>query len=75
MSGLAELGGFWSTIQIWLFPMLEDELGALDDRHREFIATSDFLIPIRNRSCFSEKGLALFRPTGDCTGNIRMSTV
>ncbi|MFH1707460.1 MAG: hypothetical protein ABIF71_06045 [Planctomycetota bacterium] len=36
---------------------------------------SDFLIPIRNRSCFSEKGLALFRPTGDCTGNIRMSTV
>ena len=23
-------------------------------------STSDFLIPIRNRSCFSEKGLALF---------------
>ncbi|MFH1708869.1 MAG: hypothetical protein ABIF71_13275 [Planctomycetota bacterium] len=23
-------------------------------------ANSDFLIPIRNRSCFSEKGLALF---------------
>ena len=41
MSGLAELGGLWSTIQIWLFPMLEDELGELDDRHREFIAVCE----------------------------------
>ena len=41
MSGLAELGALWSTIQTWLFPMLEDELGELDDRHREFIAVCE----------------------------------
>ena len=45
MSGLAELGGLWSTIQIWLFPMLEDELGELDDRHREFIAVCEVCAP------------------------------
>ncbi|MFH1709170.1 MAG: hypothetical protein ABIF71_14800 [Planctomycetota bacterium] len=41
MSGRAELGALWSTIQTWLFPMLEDELGELDDRHREFIAVCE----------------------------------
>ena len=29
-------------------------------RIRRLFPTSDFLIPIRNRACFSEKGLALF---------------
>ena len=37
MSGLAELGKLWHTIGAWLFPVLEDELGELDDRHREFV--------------------------------------
>jgi len=41
MSGLAELGNLWHTIQAWLFPMLEDELGEFDDRHREFIAVCE----------------------------------
>ncbi len=34
MSGLAELGNLWNSIQTRLFPVLEDELGELDDRHR-----------------------------------------
>ena len=29
MSGLAALGNLWNTIQTWLFPVLEDELGEL----------------------------------------------
>ena len=41
MSGLAELGNLWHTIQAWLFPMWEDELGELDDRHREFVAVCE----------------------------------
>jgi len=38
MSGLAESGNLWHSIQTWHFPRLEDELGELDDRHREFVA-------------------------------------
>ena len=34
MSGLAELGTLWRTTQAWLFPVLEDELGELDDPRR-----------------------------------------
>jgi len=41
MSQLAELGNLWHTIQTWLFPVLEDELGELDDRHREFVAVCE----------------------------------
>ena len=35
MSQLAALGNLWHSIQAWLFPMLEDELGELDQKHRE----------------------------------------
>ena len=45
MSGLAELGNLWHSIQTWLFPLLEDELGELDDRHREFIAVCETCQP------------------------------
>ncbi len=45
MSGCAELGSLWSSIQTWLFPMLEDELGELDDRYREFIAVCELIAP------------------------------
>ena len=45
MSGLAELGNLWHSIQTWLFPLLEDELGELDDRHREFIAVCETCDP------------------------------
>jgi hypothetical protein len=45
MSGLAELGNLWNSIQAWLFPMLEDELGELDEKHREFIAVCETCAP------------------------------
>jgi len=45
MSGLAELGNLWHSIQTWLFPMLEDELGELDEKHREFVAVCETCAP------------------------------
>ena len=45
MSGAAGLGGLWNTIQAWLFPMLEDELGELDEKHREFVAVCEMCDP------------------------------
>jgi hypothetical protein len=45
MSGLAELGSLWNSIQAWLFPMLEDELGELDEKHREFVAVCETCAP------------------------------
>ena len=29
----APMGQLWSSIQSWLFPMLEDEIGELDETH------------------------------------------
>ena len=45
MKGLAGLGTLWNSIQKWLFPMLEDELGELDDKHREFVAVCEVCAP------------------------------
>jgi len=45
MSGLAELGKLWHTIQAWLLPVLEDELGQLDHQHREFVAVCEIGAP------------------------------
>ena len=45
MSGLAELGELWGSIQLWLFPMLEDEVGELDTKHREFVAVCQTCAP------------------------------
>lgn len=69
MSGWAELGALWSSIQTWLFPMLEDELGELDDRHREFIAICEVsaprvhLVPYRwcGNGCPPKDRLALYK--------------
>ena len=57
MSGLAELGNLWHSIQAWLFPMLEDELGELDDQHREFIAVCE--------TCGLHEHLAAYRWVGN----------
>jgi len=38
MTAMENLGSLWNSIQAWLFPMLEDELGELDETHREFVA-------------------------------------
>ena len=52
MSGLAELGNLWQTIQAWLFPVLEDELGELDDRHREFVAVCEICSPRQHLAAY-----------------------
>jgi len=57
MSQLAELGNLWHSIQAWLFPVLEDELGELDDRHREFVAVCEI--------CSPRKHLAAYRWVGN----------
>ena len=57
MSQLAELGNLWHSIQAWLFPVLEDELGELDDRHREFVAVCE--------TCQPRQHLAAYRWVGN----------
>lgn len=69
MSGLARLGELWGTIQKWLFPLLEDELGELDDKHKEFVAVCetcaprDRMAPYRwiGNGCPPKSRLALFK--------------
>ena len=51
------LGRLWNSIpacaaclgaagrQSWLFPMLEDEIGALDEKHRQFVAVCELCAP------------------------------
>ena len=34
MTAMAGLGRLWNSIQTWLLPMLEDELGELNEKHR-----------------------------------------
>jgi len=45
MNALTQLGQLWDTIQSWLFPMLEDELGELDEKHRQFVAVCETCDP------------------------------
>jgi hypothetical protein len=52
MSGLAELGNLWHSIQTWLFPVLEDELGELDDRHRQFVAVCEICSPRKHVAAY-----------------------
>lgn len=39
------VGDMWGSVQAWLLPNLEDELGELDDMHREFVATCEMCAP------------------------------
>jgi len=45
MNGLVKLGELWHSMQTWLFPGLEDELGELDEKHREFVAVCETCAP------------------------------
>jgi hypothetical protein len=45
MIAMARLGTLWNSIQTWLLPMLEDELGELDEKHREFVAVCEICEP------------------------------
>ena len=63
------LGGLWNTIQAWLFPTLEDELGELDEKHREFVAVCEACAPKEymggyrwvGNGCPPKSRLALFK--------------
>jgi hypothetical protein len=39
------MGDLWNSIQSWLFPVLEDEIGALDEKHRQFVAVCELCAP------------------------------
>jgi hypothetical protein len=45
MSGLRRLSQLWNAMQTCLFPVLEDELGALDEKHTRFVAVCETLAP------------------------------
>ena len=42
---MARLGALWNSIQQWLFPALEDELGELDEKRRLFVAVCEACAP------------------------------
>jgi hypothetical protein len=39
------LGGLWISIQTWLLPALEDEIGELDEKHRQFVSVCKLCEP------------------------------
>jgi len=41
----APIGELWNSIQTWLFPVLEDELGKLDEMHRQFVSVCELCAP------------------------------
>ena len=45
MTAMENLGSLWNSIQAWLFPTLEDELGELDEKHREFVSICELCSP------------------------------
>jgi len=52
MNRLTELGNLWHYIQAWLLPSLEDELGELNERHREFVAVCETCDPRRHLAAY-----------------------
>jgi len=43
--GHTAIGELWNSIQTWLFPMLEDAIGELDEKHRQFVAVCELCAP------------------------------
>ena len=39
------IGELWKSVQAWLLPVLEDELGELDEKHRQFVAVCELCAP------------------------------
>jgi hypothetical protein len=52
MSEPSALSGLWNSIQSWLFPVLEDELGALDEKHRQFVAACELCAPHNHMAAY-----------------------
>ena len=50
--GRSALGGLWNSIQSWLFPMLEDEIGELDAKHRQFVAVCELCAPQNHMAAY-----------------------
>ena len=50
--GRSALGGLWNSIQTWLLPALEDEIGALDERHRQFVAVCEMCAPQKHMRAY-----------------------
>jgi hypothetical protein len=50
------LGQRWNSIQSWLFPVLEDEIGALDDKHRQFVAVCELCAPQDHMAAYRWSG-------------------
>jgi len=46
------LGSLWNSIQAWLIPIIEDELGALDEKHRQFVAVCELCAPQDHMSAY-----------------------
>ena len=59
----AVLGEPWHSIQTRLFPILEDELGELDAKHKEFIAVCE--------TCAAHEHMAAYRWVGHDQGTLR----
>lgn len=51
--GRSALGGLWSSIQCWLLPILEDEIGELDEKHRQFVAICELCAPQDHMHAYS----------------------
>jgi len=43
--GPTAISELWNSMQSWLFPVLEDELGELDEKHRQFVAVCELCAP------------------------------
>jgi hypothetical protein len=39
------IGELWNSIQTWLLPGLEDELGGLDEQRRQFVSVCELCAP------------------------------
>ena len=55
------LSSTFNSIQKWLFPILEEEIGELTEKQSEFVRVVELVDPIRFMSQFSWCGLG--RPT------------
>ena len=45
ITAMAGLSRLWNSIQTWLLPMLEDELGELNEKHRQFVSVCETCAP------------------------------
>jgi hypothetical protein len=72
------MGHLWNSIQSWLFPTLEDELGALDKKHRMFVAVCELCAPQDHMAAYRWGGKPacaafLARQAGGCPPRDRLA--